>query len=321
MDTAAFVKQLFEETSFWEEPRGLFEPVDYIMHLGGKRLRPQLLITAATLFGGSAEAVAPAAIAIEIFHNFTLVHDDLMDQAPLRRGNPTVHTRWDANTAILSGDTMLVLAYQHLFQLPADNLTDILVTFNDTACGVMRGQQFDMEFERRDDVTIAEYLDMIRLKTAVLLAGALKIGAQCAHAPESDIRHLYQFGIHMGIAFQLQDDLLDAYGDTAILGKQTGQDILDNKKTYLPLRAFELGSVADREELTGLFHSNRNVTAEEKVARVLNIYNRLDIRGRTLEEIDNQFDKAYRSLDQIQLSDDKKDVLRRMAQTLVGRQK
>ena len=173
METAAFVKQLFEQTSFLDQPESLYEPIEYTMRLSGKRLRPQLLINAAVMFGGTPEAVAPAAVAIETFHNFTLLHDDLMDKAPLRRGNPTVHCKWNPNVAILSGDAMLVLAWKHLLQLQSDNLHDILTTFNDTAIGVMEGQQYDMDFESRHDVSIPEYIEMIRLKTAVLLAGAL----------------------------------------------------------------------------------------------------------------------------------------------------
>ena len=321
METAAFVKQLFEQTSFLDQPESLYEPIEYPMRLSGKRLRPQLLINAAVMFGGTPEAVAPAAVAIETFHNFTLLHDDLMDKAPLRRGNPTVHCKWNPNVAILSGDAMLVLAWKHLLQLQSDNLHDILTTFNDTAIGVMEGQQYDMDFESRHDVSIPEYIEMIRLKTAVLLAGALKIGALCANAPAEDIERIYRFGNHIGIAFQLQDDLLDAYGDTATLGKKTGQDILDNKKTFLPLKALELASPAQAEALRKIFTTECTLSDDEKIARVLDLYNQLDIRRYTQDEIDNQFSIADEALESINLPAEKKATLKQLAQGLLGRQK
>ena len=321
METAAFVKQLFEQTSFLDQPESLYEPIEYTMRLSGKRLRPQLLINAAVMFGGTPEAVAPAAVAIETFHNFTLLHDDLMDKAPLRRGNPTVHCKWNPNVAILSGDAVLVLAWKHLLQLQSDNLHDILTTFNDTAIGVMEGQQYDMDFESRHDVSIPEYIEMIRLKTAVLLAGALKIGALCANAPAEDIERIYRFGNHIGIAFQLQDDLLDAYGDTATLGKKTGQDILDNKKTFLPLKALELASPAQAEALRKIFTTECTLSDDEKIARVLDLYNQLDIRRYTQDEIDNQFSIADEALESINLPAEKKATLKQLAQGLLGRQK
>ena len=321
MSTAEFVNQLFEQTSFLNTPQGLYEPIEYTMRLGGKRLRPQLLINAAVMFGADAEKVAPAALAIETFHNFTLLHDDLMDRSPLRRGKPTVYSKWDPNTAILSGDAMLIIAWQHLLRLQCDNLQEILTTFNDTAIGIMEGQQYDMEFEHRHDVTIDEYMEMIRLKTAVLLAGALKIGALYAHAPATDIAQLYRFGIHIGLAFQLQDDLLDTYGDTATFGKKTGQDILDNKKTYLPLKALETGSAEQTEELRELFNGTATLPDDEKIAHVTAIYNQLDIRQITQEEINRQFAIAEEALNAIMLPEERKKEMRQMAQRLLGRQK
>lgn len=321
METAAFVKQLFEQTSFLNSPEGLYEPIEYTMRLSGKRLRPQLLINAAQMFGGNPNDVTPAAIAIETFHNFTLLHDDLMDRAPLRRGQPTVHQKWNANVAILSGDAMLVLAWKHLLRLHCDKLHDVLTTFNNTAIGVMEGQQYDMEFEFRSDVSIPEYIEMIRLKTAVLLAGALKIGALCANAPTKDINRLYNFGIHLGIAFQLQDDLLDAYGNTATLGKKTGQDILDNKKTYLPLKALEIATTEQADVLRQLFSTNCSLSNSEKIEQVKNIYNQLNIQKYTQEEIDKQFDTAKYELKNIELPNENKEVLQQLAQGLIGRQK
>ena len=321
MTTAQFVKQLFEQTSFLDQPESLYEPIEYTMRLSGKRLRPQLLISAAEMFGAKADDVAPATVAIETFHNFTLLHDDLMDKAPLRRGKPTVHCKWSPNVAILSGDAMLVLAWKHLLRLQGPNLHEIFTTFNDTAIGVMEGQQYDMEFERRHDVSIPEYIEMIRLKTAVLLAGALKIGALCANAPAEDIERLYRFGNHVGIAFQLQDDLLDAYGDTATLGKKTGQDILDNKKTYLPLKVLEVATPGQAENLRKMFSTDCMLPDDEKIAQVLDLYNQLDIRKYTQDEIDRQFSIADQALDSIHLPAEKKAPLKQLAQSLLGRQK
>lgn len=321
MTTSQFVSQLFEQTSFLDQPKDLYEPIEYTMRLSGKRLRPQLLVNAAVMFGATPEAVAPAAVAIETFHNFTLLHDDLMDKAPLRRGQPTVHCKWNANVAILSGDAMLVLAWKHLLQLQSSRQHEILTTFNNTAIGVMEGQQYDMEFETRHNVAIPEYIEMIRLKTAVLLAGALKIGALCANAPDDDIERLYRFGNHIGIAFQLQDDLLDAYGDTATLGKKTGQDILDNKKTYLPLKALEVASPEQAEQLRALFTNGQTLPDDVKIAQVLDLYNQLDIQRYTQEEIDRQFGIAAQALESIALPAEKKVPLRQLAQGLLGRQK
>ncbi|KWW30793.1 MAG: Geranylgeranyl pyrophosphate synthase [bacterium P3] len=320
MNIPQYVKQLFDQTSFLDSPVELYEPIQYTMHLGGKRLRPLLLLTAADMFGNDPTAAAPAAVAIETFHNFTLVHDDLMDHAALRRGQPAVHSKWNANTAILSGDTMFAIAWRHLLRLRADNLNDIMTAFSDTAVGVCEGQQLDMNFESRHDVTIEEYMEMIRLKTAVLLAGALKIGALCAHAPDDDTERLYQFGIHLGLAFQLQDDLLDAYGDTATFGKQTGQDIVDNKKTFLLLKALELASPSQTEELHRWFSDESRLSRDEKISGVIALYDRLDIRHHTQLQIERQFAAATDALRTIVLPDSKKEPLQQLAQCLLYRQ-
>lgn len=315
------VAKLFAEEQFVAKPVELYEPIDYTLRLGGKRIRPTLLMAANAMFGGNDEAVRGAALGIETFHNFTLLHDDLMDRSPLRRGQPTVYRKWDENTAILSGDTMYALAWRYFLRQPSPRLQEILNCFNETAIEVCEGQQYDMNFERLNDVSIDDYLMMIRKKTAVLLAGALKIGALYAGAPDSEAQKIYDFGIHMGLAFQLQDDLLDGYGDVAVFGKQTGQDIRDNKKTFLPLRAMEMANENQRKELTALFGSKDAIDEEEKVKRVMAIYNELGLRAEVKRAIDNEFQKSIQILDSIQVDEEKKTALREMLETLDGRKK
>lgn len=313
------VGNIFEKESFLNNPKELYEPIAYTLRLGGKRIRPSMLIAACKMFGGELEQVRDAAIGIEVFHNFTLLHDDLMDKSPLRRGKETVYRKWNENTAILSGDTMFAMAWRYFLKQPHSQLQEILNCFNETAIGVCEGQQYDMNFESSNDITIDDYMMMIRLKTAVLLAGALKIGALYANAPKEDVERLYEFGIHFGLAFQLQDDLLDAYGNVTVFGKQTGQDIRDNKKTYLPLRAMELTSDSDRDELKKLF-TNFEGDLEEKVKRVLAIYSHINIREETEKAIEKEMDMAISALDAINVSEDKKLPLRELVNTMQGRQ-
>lgn len=314
------VNQIFAAEQFVHEPVRLYEPIDYTLRLGGKRIRPLLLLAANRMFGGSDDTVTGAAIGIEIFHNFTLLHDDLMDRSPLRRGQPTVYRKWDENTAILSGDTMFALAWHYFLQQPHHRLQEILQCFNQTAIEVCEGQQYDMDFETAEGVTLDDYLNMIRLKTAVLLAGALKIGALYADAPTADINHLYQFGINLGLAFQLQDDLLDAYGDTATFGKQTGQDIRDNKKTYLYHTALHVADPARQAELRNLF-SSTPADSDAKVARVLAIYQQLNIRPQVETAIQHQFTLAQQHLDAVRVDDSRKTPLRQLMDTLLDRKK
>lgn len=313
------VGTIFEQESFLSEPKELYEPIEYTLRLGGKRIRPSLVIAANQMFGGSDEEVHNAAIGIEVFHNFTLLHDDLMDKSPLRRGKETVYRKWNENTAILSGDTMFALAWRYFLKQPHPQLQEILNCFNETAIGVCEGQQYDMNFESCNDITINDYMEMIRLKTAVLLAGALKIGALYAQAPKEDVERLYNFGIHFGLAFQLQDDLLDAYGDVAVFGKQTGQDIRDNKKTYLPLRAMELASKTDQEELKKLF-TNFDGDAEEKVRRVLAIYSHINIQEEVEKAIEKEMNMAISELNAIKIDEERKRPLRELLNTMQGRQ-
>lgn len=315
------VAQLFAEEQFVAEPIELYEPIDYTLRLGGKRIRPTLLMAANAMFGGSDDMVRGAALGIETFHNFTLLHDDLMDRSPLRRGQPTVYRKWDENTAILSGDTMYALAWRYFLRQPSPRLQEILNCFNETAIEVCEGQQYDMNFERRSDVGIDDYMMMIRKKTAVLLAGALKIGALYAGAPDSEVQKIYDFGIHMGLAFQLQDDLLDGYGDVAVFGKQTGQDIRDNKKTYLPLRAMEMANKGQQKLLAALFSSKEADDEEKKVKQVMALYDEIGLRDEVKRAIDDEFKKSIRTLDSIQVDEERKTALREMLSTLDGRKK
>ena len=317
------VAEIFEQETFVAEPHELYEPIDYTLRLGGKRIRPTLLLAANALFGGKEEEVRDAALGIETFHNFTLLHDDLMDRSPLRRGQPTVYCKWDDNTAILSGDTMFALAWRYFLRQPSPRLQQILQCFNETAIEVCEGQQKDMNFETMalDEVSLDDYMDMIRQKTAVLLAGALKIGALYAGAPEKEVEKLWAFGEHMGLAFQLQDDLLDGYGDTAVFGKKTGQDIRDNKKSFLPLKALMLCSGEQREALTKLFAAKDNMDEEEKVRRVLELYNAIGLRAAVEDAIAQEFRTATKHLDDIQADEALKTPLREMLETLNGRKK
>ena len=317
------VAEIFAKEQFVFEPHELYEPIDYTLRLGGKRIRPTLLLAANGLFGGNEEQVRDAALGIETFHNFTLLHDDLMDRSPLRRGQPTVYTKWGDNAAILSGDTMFALAWRYFLRQPSPRLQEILQCFNETAIEVCEGQQKDMNFENMtlDQVSLADYMDMIRQKTAVLLAGALKIGALYAGAPQSETTKLYDFGIHTGLAFQIQDDLLDGYGDTAVFGKKTGQDIRDNKKSYLPLAALKLGSAEQKKELAALFSAKDNMDEDEKVRRVLELYNTIGLRDTLEKAIDEEFRKAKEKLDAINVAETLKKPLREMMETLNGRKK
>ena len=314
------VQEIFSQEAFIHEPKELYEPIDYTLRLGGKRIRPVMLLAANQMFGGDISQVYNAAIGIETFHNFTLLHDDLMDKSPLRRGKPTVYCKWDENTAILSGDTMFAMAWQYFLKQPHTRFQEILQSFNQTAIEVCEGQQYDMNFESRDDISIEDYMMMIRLKTAVLLAGALKIGALYADAPLEDIDNLYNFGIHLGLAFQLQDDLLDGYGDVAVFGKQTGQDIRDNKKTYLYLRALQLATPPQQKELRAHFASTPE-NSDAKVAAVLSIYQSIGLRSHIEEAIQKEFALAQESLKKVNVSEEKKQPLQQLMEALLGRKK
>ncbi len=302
------------------EPRGLYAPIDYILDLGGKRIRPVVALLAAQMFGDEDLSQSmPVALAVEVFHNFTLLHDDIMDDSPIRRGQATVHEKWDVNTGILSGDLMLIQAYQHLCVVPNKTaLPALLCTFNRVATGVCEGQQYDVDFEVRNDVTIAEYLKMIELKTAVLLGGALEMGALAAGASQADADHLYAFGRLTGLAFQLQDDLLDTFGDSASTGKLQGNDIIRNKKTFLFLKAVELLGLEGRKELNRWFDESPEDPAE-KVIRVTELMNSVGIPAAVAELRDKFQAEAYAHLDAAGGSDEVKQVLRVLTESLLQR--
>ena len=302
------------------QPRTLFAPAEYILSLGGKRLRPLLTLMAADLFGKNPEEVLDAALAVEIFHNFSLVHDDLMDNADLRRGYPTVHKKWSENSAILSGDALVIEAYRYIAKVPVDVLPDILELFSTTAMEICEGQQYDMDFEQRLDVREEEYIEMIRLKTAVLIACALKIGAIIAGAPTEDADLLYEFGINIGLAFQLKDDLLDVYGNPETFGKKIGGDILCNKKTFLLIRCLKNANDMQREEL------NRWLTAteydpDEKIRFVKNIYDELNLKFVVENLIEKYYLASLDYLSSINITDDHKRDLISLAENLMYREK
>lgn len=309
-----------EATYSEKEPRGLYAPIDYILSLGGKRVRPLVALLAARMFGDTDGRLGmPVALAVEVFHNFTLVHDDIMDDSPLRRGRATVHEKWDVNTGILSGDLMLIQAYQHLCDCPnVAAVPRLLRTFNRVATGVCEGQQYDVDFEVRSDVTIEEYTRMIELKTAVLLGGALELGALAAGAGQQDADHLYAFGRLTGLAFQLQDDLLDTFGDQAVTGKRTGNDIIRNKKTYLFLRALELLGEGDRDEMNQLFAQSPADPAA-KVARVTALMRQAGIPAAVAEVRDRYQAEAYAHLDAAGGQTEAKNTLRALANELLRR--
>ncbi len=285
-------------------PSKLYSPVNYSLDIGGKRLRPVLLLLSYNLFSDDINAVLPAAIAIEVFHNFTLLHDDIMDKADVRRNQPTVHNKFDENSAILSGDAMAFLAYKYLLESKSENLLNVLELFSKTAIEVCEGQQFDMDFENRLNVTETEYLEMIRLKTAVLLACSLKAGALLANSDAEIAKQLYEFGINMGLAFQLQDDLLDSFGDQKTFGKKIGGDILSNKKTYLLIKALENSSSAEKRELLNWINKNDCIN-EDKIDAVIEIYNQLNIKELTQLKIDYYFSRASSILEKLAVAKNK----------------
>lgn len=305
-----------ERLDFSREPRGLYEPIGYTLAGGGKRVRPTLALTACRLFGGREEEALPAALALEVFHNFTLLHDDLMDKADTRRGRQTVWKKWNANTAVLSGDQMLIEAYKLLTQLPADKLVRVLPLFNRMASEICEGQQLDMDFEGRKltEVTIADYMEMIRLKTSVLLATALQIGALIAGADEAAQEALYQYGIKVGLAFQIQDDLLDCFGDAATFGKPIGGDILEGKKTYMLLTAYAKGGEAFRMQLEAL----RTAAPADKVHNVCALYERLGVRAAAEEAIAALTREALAYLEHVPQHAET-DALRALAEKLAKR--
>lgn len=310
------INKAIENLDWSKEPQGLYEPIAYTLASGGKRLRPTLALTAAEIFGGKEEEVLPAALALEVFHNFTLLHDDVMDRALVRRGRETVHVKWNDNTAILSGDQMLIEAYKLLEGVPADKLAKVLCWFNEMATGICEGQQYDVDFEHASQVSLSDYLMMIEKKTAVLLANALRTGGYIAGADEAEQEALYEYGRHIGLAFQIQDDLLDVYGDPKTFGKAIGGDICCNKKTYLLLTALETAPAEDKAELLEwLLVSDRD---QEKIAAVTALYTRLGVREACEVEMEQHTAEALLQLDRLP-QNKATDALRVLAEKLVTR--
>lgn len=315
------VNAFLENLPYDRKPAGLYDPIKYVLSMGGKRIRPVLMLLSYNLFKENPESILMNAVALETYHNYTLLHDDLMDNADVRRGKPTVHKKWDDNTAILSGDSMLVMAYQRMMvECPADKLSDVLTLFTETALEIGEGQQFDMEFENRLDVKEDEYIEMIRLKTSVLLACALKMGAILAGASKTDQENLYKFGEQIGLAFQLQDDYLDVYGDEKIFGKAIGGDITSNKKTYMLINAFVNASEAQRAELTKWVEA-KTFDRKEKVAAVTRLYNEIGIDTMAQQKIASYFDSAKKYLDAVSVAEERKSELKTYADKMLHRNK
>jgi len=313
------IENYLAQTEFPAEPELLYAPIAYSLSGGGKRLRPMLVLLAHAVFADNVQQALPAAGAVEVFHNFTLLHDDIMDNAAIRRGKPSVFAKWGQNVAILSGDAMLIYAYRLLSRLPADKLPQVLATFDDMALEVCEGQQYDMDFEKKQKVSVVEYMHMIELKTSALLAGSVLIGALLGGASENDCRKLRRFAIELGLAFQLQDDLLDSYGDER-LGKAIGGDILEGKKTYLMVTAMSRADEATRNELRSLLADSK-MPAERKIAAVKAIYDRLDVPHLTEQQIELRFERALAQLETLSADPARTAPLREFAAGLMGRNK
>lgn len=314
----AQVNAFLDALPYNRTPKSLYEPIRYVLSMGGKRIRPVLMLLGYNLYKEDTDKILMNAIALETYHNYTLLHDDLMDQADLRRGHETVHKKWDANTAILSGDSMLVLAYERMAQCDSRHLADVLRLFTTTALEIGEGQQYDMEFETRDDVREEEYIEMIRLKTSVLLACALKIGAILADAPAEDADSLYKFGEQIGLAFQLQDDYLDVYGDSKVFGKKIGGDITSNKKTFMLINAFSHADEAQRLELEKWVNA-KSFDREEKIAAVTRLYNEIGIDKMAQDKIAYYFEQSKKYLDAVQVPAERKEELLKYAQRMMKR--
>ncbi|WP_396163964.1 polyprenyl synthetase family protein [Flavobacterium sp.] len=308
----------FSQIVAHKEPKNLYEPIQYILSLGGKRMRPVLTLMASEVFNAPCDKALPAATAIEVFHNFSLIHDDIMDDAPLRRGHQTVHEKWDLNTGILSGDAMLILAYQFFESYPPETFQKLAKLFSKTALEVCEGQQYDVDFELRNDVTIPEYLKMIEYKTAVLVGAAMKMGAIVAETSDENANLIYDFGLNLGLAFQLQDDYLDAFGNPETFGKQVGGDIIENKKTYLYLKAIEFSSAEDKQQLVHLF-SIQPSEKIEKIESVKAIFNASGASEATKTAIQEYTFKAFETLEKMDISPDKKVILKAFGDSLMGR--
>lgn len=300
------------------EPKKLYDPISYTLNHKGKRIRPILALLACKMFSENIDNAVKPAIGLEVFHNFTLLHDDIMDDAPVRRGNPTVHVKWDANTAILSGDTMMVEAYKLICEAPDYCLREVLELFSNLAVGVCEGQMYDMEFETQNNVKVDDYMKMIELKTSILIAGSLKMGAIIGKASKKDAENIYKFGINLGLAFQLLDDWLDVYSDPDVFGKKTGGDIIANKKTFMLISALELASGNSKKELNDWI-SKTEFNEEEKVNAVRDIYNELNIGDLTMNKAKDYSNRAFEYLNRIEVNENKKQMLKDLGERLLNR--
>lgn len=314
------VNDFIDHLPYDRRPASLYDPIEYVLSLGGKRIRPVLMLLAYNLYRENPESILMQAVALETYHNYTLLHDDLMDNADMRRGHDTVHKKWDANKAILSGDSMLVLAYQRMQQCDVRHLQAVLDVFTETALEIGEGQEYDITFETRNDVTEDEYIEMIRLKTSVLLACAMQIGAILADAPEEDISNLYKFGEQLGLAFQLQDDLLDVYGNSAVFGKAIGGDITSNKKTYMLINAMNRANSEQRHELMRWIEA-KEFDRAEKVRAVTALYDQIGIRQLCEQKINYYFDECRKYLAKVKVSDERKQQLLAYTEEMMKRRK
>ncbi|WP_314322259.1 polyprenyl synthetase family protein [Prevotella nigrescens] len=314
------INQYLSKLSYDRKPASLYEPIKYVLDLGGKRIRPILMLLSYNLYKDNPQEILSSACALETYHNYTLLHDDLMDEAPLRRGQQTVHMKWNANQAILSGDSMLVLAYERLAKCDTKHLEAVLSLFTETALQIGEGQQYDMEFEMRNDVAVEEYIEMIRLKTSVLLACATKMGAILADAPQEDAENLYKFGEQIGLAFQLQDDYLDVYGDAKVFGKKIGGDIVSNKKTYMLITAFNQANTGQRAELENWINK-KDFNTEEKIVAITRLYNEIGIDKLAKEKMNFYYEQGKNFLDAVKLPDERKEALAEYAAKMMKRQK
>jgi geranylgeranyl diphosphate synthase type II len=319
-ELSKYFEQKLKQEKFEGSPSQLYDPIQYMIDLGGKRLRPILTLMACGMFDDNIKKALPQAFAIELFHNFTLIHDDIMDNAPVRRGKTTVYKKWDSNTAILSGDTLFAMAYLYAQKADMDILSNVLSVFSKTAIEVCEGQQFDLEFERKEVVSVKEYIEMIRLKTGVLFAASLKIGAIIGRAPKDDIELLYRFGETIGLGFQLQDDYLDTFGNEKVFGKKTGGDIVTNKKTYLYLKALEKADATTKKQLLKLYSKTGN-DENKKITTVKSIFKNLGVDKDTTDLINGYFKDSTIILDKLGVSDDKKLELLKIAENMIKRNK
>lgn len=316
----SYFEDNLKQQAFDDKPSELYAPIQYTLGLGGKRIRPVLTLMACELFGGQIEKAVPQAIAIELFHNFTLIHDDIMDNAPLRRGKVTVFKKWNNNVAILSGDTLFALAYQYVQKADSSILPVTLNVFNKTAIEVCEGQQFDLNFEQEQDLSVDQYIEMIKLKTAVLFGASLKIGALIGGANTEDAENLYDFGLNIGMGFQLQDDLLDTFGDQNIFGKRTGIDIIANKKTFLYLKALE-NADAPTKQLLVKYYNTSDINQEDKFRVVKDIFSKLKVDQLTNQKIDSYYQAGKESLAKVNVEASKKEKLLELAYKLIERDK